>query len=172
MAGKSFLLIALLFQFYIVKSQSVISSAGGSHTAQNLSVSYTLGESAISQQTSPAITNAQGFQQPEIPRLNTKIFLQGFYTGGNTMNAVLDPLNLPQYADSITLSLMSSAPPHSLLWSKSVLLDINGNAFTWLPASMYRKNAYLKINHRNHLETWSKTPFLFRTMNTIDFATP
>lgn len=166
-----FILIALyLIVPELAKSQHVVSAAGSTSAAQNIELSYTVGECFITQQSAGALTNAQGFQQPEIPQLQTKFFLQGFYAGGNSMVAVADPVNMPQYTDTVTLSLMSGIPPYSMLWTKSVLLKTDGTITVWLPPQLYRKNAYLKINHRNHLETWSKTPHLIRTFNTIKFS--
>jgi hypothetical protein len=165
------LTIALLFSLPdIAISQQAVSAAGSTSAAQNIELSYTLGECFITQQSAGALTNAQGFQQPEIPQLQTKLFLQGFYAGSSSMLAVANPLNMPQYTDTVTLSLIAGTPPYSILWTKSVLLKTDGTLAVWLPAQLYRKNTYLKINHRNHLETWSKTPHLLRTFNTIKFS--
>ena len=62
-------------------------------------------------------------------------------------------------ADIITVSAMDAIPfSHALVEAKVCTLKTNGNAFVnfgagVLPGTFY----YLKINHKNHVETWSAT---------------
>ncbi len=155
-----------------LSAQTVLASAGSNQISGALQQSYTLGESFISENIGGATVNSQGFQQPEIPQFVLKMFIQGFYLGGGIMNAVVDPINLPLVTDTISISLMSNDIVPISVFQKNVLLSTSGISYLTLPSFVYHQNYYLKINHRNAIETWSKLPVPFLTFNKFDFTTP
>ena len=155
-----------------LSAQSVLASAGNNQIAGELQQSYTLGESFISENIVNANVNSQGFQQPEIPQFQLRMFIQGFYIGGGFMNAVADPINAPLVTDTISFSLMSNQLVPVTIFQKNVLLSTDGFCNLTLPSFAYNQNYYLKINHRNSIETWSKLPIQLKTFNKYIFSTP
>ena len=91
--------------------------------------------------------------------LNLKLFLQGYYLSGSTMQSVLNneavPSSLTTQTDTITVELHHPTT-FVLIDSKKAVLLTNGTVsvtFTQ-PAGSY----YLAIRHRNTLQTWSAAP--------------
>jgi len=170
---KNLFLLALLFiMTSSVHAQSVLACTGNNQIAGALQQSYTLGESFIGENTVDATVSSRGFQQPEIPQFQLRLFIQGFYQGGGLMNAVVDPINFPLVTDTISISLMTNQLVPTTVFQKNVLLKTNGYCNLTLPTFACNHNYYLKINHRNTLETWSKLPLQFKTLNKFDFTTP
>lgn len=90
--------------------------------------------------------------------LNLKVFIQGFYYGGQTMAAVPDPVNASQTTDTITVELHSSLAPYDFVVSRNGVLSTDGNATITFPG-VYSNNAYyVVVKHRNSIETWSRLP--------------
>ncbi len=153
-----------------LSAQSVLACAGNNQISGALQQSYTLGESFISENMTGATVSSQGFQQPEIPQFILRMFIQGFYLGGGLMNAVADPINFPNVTDTISFSLMTNELIPIEVYQKKVLLNTNGFSNITLPAFVYSHNYYLKIKHRNSIETWSKLPVQLKTFNNFDFT--
>ena len=91
--------------------------------------------------------------------LNLKLFLQGYYLSGSTMQSVLNneavPSSLASQTDTITVELHHPTT-FVLIDSKKAVLLTNGTVsvtFTQ-PAGSY----YIAIRHRNTLQTWSAAP--------------
>jgi hypothetical protein len=166
------LFLSFIFSTVQLSAQSVMGCAGNNQNAGAIQQSYTLGESFIVESTVGAKVNSQGFQQPEIPQLQLKLFIQGFYLGGGLMNAVADQINAPLLTDTISFSLMSNQLVPITIFQKKVLLKTNGFCNLTLPSFAYNHNYYLKINHRNTIETWSKLPIQLKTFNKYNFSTP
>jgi hypothetical protein len=110
---------------------------------------------------------------PATITLNLQVFLEGLYTGANTMRASLYDLALssnPTETDTITVNLWSpanlsnAAPDHSI----KAIVHTNGEAIVEIPAIVSGNPYYIAVKHRNHLETWSKLPISFST-NTINY---
>lgn len=169
---KILLFLSLICSTFNLSAQSVLASAGNNQIAGALQQSYTLGESFIAENVVGATVNSRGFQQPEIPQFILRMFIQGFYLGGGLMNAVVDPINFPLVTDTISISLMSNEIVPIAVFQKKILLNTNGFTYLTLPAFVYKHKYYLKINHRNTIETWSKLPLQFKTFNKFDFTTP
>ena len=74
------------------------------------------------------------------------------------MNPVPDAANAPTTADTIVVSLYSSAFPYNFVTSKKSVLNVTGNATVTFPSLYSGGSYYLVVNHRNSLETWSKNP--------------
>ena len=65
-----------------------------------------------------------------------------------------------QVQDTVRIYLMNSAPPFNRLDSAKAFLNSNGNAQV-IFANAAAGNYYLRILHRNALETWSSAPVVF-----------
>ena len=110
--------------------------------------------------------------------LNSKIFIQGFYSGGGLMQkGGTGCLNVtgfspdPLDADTIILSAMDSLT-HLEVDRKYGILKTNGDvSVIFSPTVLIGTSYYIKINHRNSLETWSALPVLFTSTTTYLFST-
>ena len=105
--------------------------------------------------------------------LNLKMFLQGYFLGNEMMNPVLFNQGITtnsNICDSIKIELRNANFPYSLIASNKTILSITGNAQASFTASP--GNYYIRIQHRNGIETWSALPMLFSVvpMN-YDFTT-
>ena len=106
--------------------------------------------------------------------LNAHIFLEGYYLGGGLMNNCLnltggstDPLD----ADSIFISAMDANPPYAEVDRQFGILKINGDVMvTFGPAVVTNNSYYLKLNHRNSIETWSAAPVMLTTTTGYSFS--
>lgn len=85
---------------------------------------------------------------PSSLQLNAKIIIEGFY---NTIN---DRLNTK---DTVTAYIRNISPPYQFVDSGKAIIDslafTGGFCFNFAQEGIY----YIKIKHRNGLETWSKT---------------
>jgi hypothetical protein len=100
------------------------------------------------------------FRTLQILTLNLKVYLEGFWNGTT------------QVSDTAIVYLANSTTPYSFVDTAKVVLSTTGTAaitFTKAPNASY----YIVINHRNHLETWSKLPQVFATNVAVayDFTT-
>ncbi len=95
---------------------------------------------------------------PVFANLTVKAYLQGFYLGGGQMTAVLDPITKPTVSDSVTVSLAQSTPPFTILSSVKSVLSTTGTGVFSFPGSFANGSYYIVVNHRNSMETWSRSP--------------
>ena len=111
--------------------------------------------------------------------LHSTILIQGFYTGGGLMdnNGIGGNLFVTGYstdpsdADSITISVMNAASPYGLVDEQTVILKTNGELTVNFGASVIAGNSYyLRIIHRNSVETWSSIPVLMNTITSYSFV--
>jgi hypothetical protein len=88
--------------------------------------------------------------------LNLKVYLEGFWNGST------------QVSDTVTVYLANSTSPYAFVDSAKIVLSTSGTSllnFTKAPNTSY----YIVINHRNHLETWSKLPQSFVTNVSVNY---
>ena len=105
--------------------------------------------------------------------VNIKLLIEGFYAFNNDLVPVSDAVNAPLTADTISVSLYSSAFPYNYITTRKTVLDVSGNATVSFPSIYSGGSYYLVINHRNSLETWSKNPILLPLGGiTYNFTTP
>lgn len=117
--------------------------------------------------------NLVGPNNPCNLNLNLKAYLQGLYQSNGLMTAALNPLTLPNIADSITVKLANGLPPYSILFSDSGLLGTNGWGSFNFQGVIWNRNYYIVVRNRNNLETWSKYPVSFNsTITTFDMTAP
>jgi hypothetical protein len=166
------LVFAMLHLNNLVQGQNVLACAGTNQYASVIQQSYTLGEPFVSENIVGSFEHSNGFQQPEIPIFNLKMFIQGFYLGGGVMSPVVDPVNWPLLSDTISISFIKTDLSTAPVFQKKILLKTNGLSSTFLPTALFGHPYYLKINHRNSVETWSKLPISLSTVNNFDLTTP
>ncbi|TRZ88695.1 MAG: hypothetical protein D4R88_07255, partial [Methanosarcinales archaeon] len=88
--------------------------------------------------------------------LNLKVYLEGFWNGTT------------QVSDTTMVYLANSTTPYAFIDTAKVVLSTTGTAainFTKAPNASY----YIVVNHRNHLETWSKLPQAFITNVAVNY---
>jgi hypothetical protein len=140
-------------------SRSTLSSSGGYFSSSAGSLSWTIGQPAVSTLSSGTNMLTQGFQQPDAIRVNLtlNLFIQGFYRGGGAMAATVSPTLYPWLTDTIKVGLASATFPNPILYQQNALLQINGQATATFTGVKQGVQYYIVINHRNSIETWSAT---------------
>ena len=99
---------------------------------------------------------------PVSTQLNLTMYIQGFYNAGsNTMTG-----------DTAIIYLRNSISPYATVDSAKAYVNSSGlGVFTFLNSSNGTPY-YIKISHRNSIETWSKTPKQFTaSILNYDFTT-
>jgi hypothetical protein len=110
--------------------------------------------------------------------LNLKVYLEGYYTGNGLMDnygsgGLLYITGIsanPQDADTVYISAVDintfaeiDRQPSILKTDGTVNVSFNSSV---IPGNYY----YIKVNHRNSIETWSASPVLFNTPLTYNFS--
>ena len=91
--------------------------------------------------------------------VNLKLFLEGYYTGSNTMQPVLMNEGIGNSlvnTDSIDVELRNAASPYGIAGSTRAILQTNGTATCLFPP--LSGSYYIAVKHRNTLFTWSANP--------------
>ncbi len=116
--------------------------------------------------------------------LNLKLFLQGYYlnagsaspmdnfgNGGSLyINGLIDGFSADYNdVDSIFVSLVDPTFFTSFA-TASGKLQTDGSLTVLFSDASLNNSYYLKVNHRNHLETWSAEPVLIASVTTYDFT--
>ena len=110
-----------------------------------------------------------------IATLNLTAFLEGFYSGNNTMRANIYDLGIstdPAETDTVTVNLwapinLSNSSPD---YSAKTVLHTDGTATLQYPAAVNGNSLYIAVKHRNHVETWSKLPVTFSSNTGYNFT--
>jgi hypothetical protein len=161
-------------------SPVAIPAAGGYFTGGGNSLSWTLGETFHTTLQSGGLMLTQGEQQPEIRLriLNLKMFIEGYYTGLGMMDnfgsggclfvnglsaSVLD-------ADSVTVSAMDAVTKALVGNAKGILQTDGSVSVIFSEPVALGSSYYLKVNHRNTIETWSASPLVFTSDMLYDFS--
>jgi len=114
---------------------------------------------------------------PVIPSFNVKAYLEGFYTGNNTMIATLrDLLGDPDATatDSVRVNLwrpdsLSNTSPE---FSIPAIIHTNGTINANMPQGSFGNTYYISVTHRNSIETWSSVPVTVQDSTVFyDFTT-
>ncbi len=157
-------------------SPSTFNSIGASFKSSNAGLDINIGESI----TGPISNNnsivTQGLLQPNNFTLNLKLYLEGFYSGNGLMNnggmgGCLYKVGVSTNSndvDTIRLTLVDKISLESVETAKAIL-QTDGSAnfyFHGATEGFY----YLKLNHRNTIETWSASPVLLTNEGTYDFT--
>ena len=99
-----------------------------------------------------------------------KVFIQGYYVGGGTMRAAVDPILYPSLCDTVRIELHNPVSPYSIAENVTGTMALNGNIAFTLPSSFLGQSYYIVIKHRNALETWSANPVNFSSGGLYDFS--
>ena len=106
--------------------------------------------------------------------LNLKVFIQGLYTGNQTMTSVLFNAALTQntaITDSVQIDLYDPNGTNlNPVYSTKVIVNTNGIANAILPPSVLNKAYYLAVNYKNAINTWSKNPVFMQSVSNYDFT--
>ena len=109
-----------------------------------------------------------------IVTISANIFLEGYYIGGGLMNNTLYITGVspnPLDADTIFVSAMDPNSPFAEVDRQPGILKTNGDIIvTFGPAVILNNSYYLKLNHRNSVETWSAAPVLLNAITTYSFS--
>jgi len=164
----------ILFILSLVCIQSVWSQtitrnvqpvAGSFFSNGNINLSATIGETFNATLGNNSNMLTQGYQQPESidtgVYINLTAFVEGFYLGNSKMQSMFDVATVPSaktVSDAIQVKLHNSIAPFDLIYSCNALLNTDGTAMVFVPASAIGNSYYVVVKHRNSIETWSATP--------------
>lgn len=90
--------------------------------------------------------------------LNLVMFIEGFYNSGSNL----------QTSDTISVELRNATSPYAVTDFTKTILYPNGSA-TVKFSNAVSGNYYFAIKHRNSIETWSRTSFLFSIVNSLNY---
>jgi hypothetical protein len=137
---------------------------------------YSTANTATHELTANGIKSFSTFTGASIRSAALKVFLEGLYAGGGTMNQAHDasgPHFSTGIADLVTVELHNATNYSNIVYSLGLMnLSTNGDiAISAIPA-LYSGSYYLTIKHRNSIETTSASPVSFTggTVN-YDFST-
>jgi hypothetical protein len=94
----------------------------------------------------------------DCPQVNLKLFIEGYYAGGNAMTPVKANQGVgvsTTLVDDVTVELRDANSPHDLVATASAQLQTNGDVSATLPA--LAGSYYIAVRHRNAIQTWSAT---------------
>ena len=108
--------------------------------------------------------------------VNVKAMIQGYYMGGNSMQATLHELelsNILNASDSISIGLWSNSGLNNLNpnYTFNALMHQNGVTTVNVHSSCLGNAYYLALKHRNAIETWSSNPIAITSNLSYDFTT-
>ncbi len=158
-------------------SPSVINAIGKSFQTSYAGMDINIGEPITGPISTPNSQITQGFLQPNNFTLNLKFYLEGFYTGNGLMNNSglggclykVGASSNPNDVDSVRLTLMDKNS-HEPIESSTSILKTDGSVNFYFHGAT-EGYYYLKLNHRNTIETWSANPVLLSNAGTYDFTT-
>jgi hypothetical protein len=106
--------------------------------------------------------------------LKLTAFLQGFYSGGQTMetallNSGVEHANSEQ-TDSIRVELRPAANPNVTAYSVTTIIRTDGIAYCLFPTAAAGSSYYIVFKHRNALETWSASPVALTASTNYNFS--
>ncbi len=112
--------------------------------------------------------------------LNSSIFIQGYYSGGGLMEVAgagtlfIDgiPGATPTDADTVSISAMDPISPYALVQEQKGILHTNGTISVTFTSPVTAGNSYyLRLLHRNSVETWSAAPVTLSAVGSYLFST-
>lgn len=90
--------------------------------------------------------------------LNLVMYIEGFYNTGSNL----------QVSDTISVELRNAASPYAVTDVSKTVLSANGSAAIKF-SNAAGGNYYFAVKHRNSIETWSRSPFLFSIVNPLNY---
>lgn len=135
-----------------------VSTSGGTLTGSNGSINFNIGETSIASLSAGSNLLTQGFEQPSESSLSLKLFLQGYYINGGTMQTVLINQGIAagsNETDTIEIVLHDQVTFTKLESIKTQLLTDGSVSVNFTqPEGTY----YISVKHRNSIQTWSANP--------------
>ncbi|MBK7852318.1 MAG: hypothetical protein IPJ66_14615 [Bacteroidetes bacterium] len=104
--------------------------------------------------------------------LQLKLFLQGYYLQSGSMNPALYNSGLsisPTDCDTIHVCLMD-ALTHAVVECSEGILDVNGLLTCYFSPALKDEDFYIRIQHRNSIETWSSSFVEMESVTNYDFS--
>lgn len=177
--GNSVTLTSTLATSYLwsngATTQGITVSAVGNYSVQistTVPSGATAGLISVINSCGPGISTAN-FTTNNFVTLNLKLFLEGYYQPGNASGGLMNNggsggmlklLGISANAadvDTVYISAMGSAAPYNQIDKKAGILKTDGTVRVTFGASVLSGTSYyIKVNHRNSLETWSSLPVL------------
>ena len=107
--------------------------------------------------------------------VNLNLFLQGFYTGGGFMTPVQYnggiPSAGPTDVDIVFIGAMNPLPPYNVIDEQSGVLQTDGTVnVTFGPDVISSQSYFLRLKHRNSVETWSSAPVTLPAVASYSFS--
>ena len=114
------------------------------------------------------------------PTLNSNILIQGFYSGSGLMQVSgsgclnnIDNVSHPDPldVDTVFISAMNPTFPYAEVFRQAGILKTNGDVTVIFGAAVIINNSYyIKVNHRNSIETWSFAPVQLTAITFYSFS--
>ena len=106
--------------------------------------------------------------------LNLTLFLQGYYTGSNTMQEVMAnqgylPTPATGDCDDITVELHDATTTTTIAGTTTARLHADGTASAVFTPGV-TGNYYVVIKHRNSIQTWSTDPVTLSSTTSYNFS--
>ncbi len=157
-------------------SPNIINSLGSSFQTNSSGLDINIGEAITGLISNNNQQITQGFLQPNNFTINVKLFLEGFYTGNGLMNNYgaggclykTGNSSNPNNVDTVRLTLAHKIT-HENIESAFAILQTNGSANFYFHGAT-EDQYYLKITHRNTIETWSASPVYLSNYGVYDFT--
>ena len=161
-------------------ARSVVSTAGGTLSGGGYSINYNIGETLISTLSSGSNMITQGFEQPTESSLNLTVFIQGYYQNigsstpmdnyGSGGALFINGLSVnANDADNIEVSLMDPQNG-SLVESQTGVLHTDGSLSVRFSETRVGNSYWLRVRHRNSIETWSAAPVQMTVTKPYNFS--
>jgi len=110
---------------------------------------------------------------PPTSTLYLRLFIQGYYTGGQLMQSVLLNQGVGGSmftTDSIDVEIRNVIAPYALVATVRTILQVGGTAVCNFPS--LNGSYYIVIKHRQALQTWSANPVMLGALPvSYDFST-
>jgi hypothetical protein len=153
--------------------RKAIASSGGYFSGNNISLSWTLGETFSTSIANSSYILSQGFQQTYLSTIKLRLFLEGYYLNNHTMTPALYNQGVPNatmaQVDTIKISLLDTISLENI-YSTNGILDTSGFLSITIPEIYIGRPCFMKIAHRNSIPIYSKKPIFIGKKDFIDFT--
>jgi uncharacterized protein (TIGR02145 family) len=104
-----------------------------------------------------------------------KVMIQGYYKGSGQMTPVRKNSGLSNSndeVDEVTVALYSPSNLNQAIATSTVVLATNGTATAEFDPTLFTESQYyIRLQHKNTIQTWSATPVAITNGITYDFTT-
>ncbi len=168
-----------VYDFYAECSANGCPSAR-QHVTFTVGPNYDDGDCATVDACDPATGNITHTPGSCSVTLNSNIYIQGYYSGGGLMEVAgagtlfIDGVAgaTATDADTISISAMDPTFPYALVQEAKGVVQTNGSISVTFTAPVVAGNSYyLRLLHRNSVETWSAAAVPFSAITSYPFST-